>query len=249
MSSAHDGSDHLALAEVFAAVTRAIASEPDVESTLARICATAVATIPGCESAGLSLVVGREIIPSVTTSPIPMAVDIIQSETNEGPCLDAIREHEVFRTGHLSKETRWPAFSVRAGAETGIESILSFRLFVDEDTLGSLNLYSTIVDAFDDNDLAVGAVFAAHAAVAFSKARSREQLQRQVQSRDQIGIAKGILMNRFRISDDDAFTMLRVASQRLNLKLRVVADEVAYTGEFPKQQDQRQSTQPGGPAG
>jgi serine phosphatase RsbU (regulator of sigma subunit) len=92
--------------------------------------------------------------------------------------VDAIRQHEVFLTGDLRTEERWPAFSARAAAETGVLSMLSFRLFLDSHTLGSLNLYSRRPDAFTEESQAVGAVFAAHAAVAYAAAKEHDRSQR-----------------------------------------------------------------------
>lgn len=81
------------------------------------------------------------------------------------------------------------------------------------------------MDAFDDHDMAVGAVFAAHAAVALRGAKRQAQIEEKAASRDIIGMAKGIIMGRQHVSDDEAFDMRR-ASQRMNVKLREVADQV-----------------------
>jgi hypothetical protein len=114
-----------------------------------------------------------------------------------------------------------------------VQSILALRLFIEETTLGALNLYSRRDDAFDDEARAVGAVFAAHAAVALSTAQHEAQMDEALASRDLIGQAKGILMARERVTSDKAFEMLRDASQRLNVKLRDLAERVTYTGEGP----------------
>ena len=122
-------------------------------------------------------------------------------------------------------EERWPKFATRAHEETGVRSILSLGLFVEGATMGALNLYSTKPDAFDDTDVARGSVFAAHAAVAMSARRREENLERKAESRDLIGRAKGILMARSNLDDEQAF-QLRRASQRLNVKLIKVAGQV-----------------------
>jgi AmiR/NasT family two-component response regulator len=110
---------------------------------------------------------------------------------------------------------------------------LSLRLFIKDNTMGSLNLYSTRRDALDDTDVALGSVFAAHAAVALSAAESDQNLERKADSRDLIGRAKGILMARQQITDDEAFAVLRRASQRLNIKLTEIAQRVASSTETP----------------
>lgn len=154
-----------------------------------------------------------------------------RAQVGQGPCLDAIRHFEVFQCGRLVEEDRWPAFSKRAFDETGVTSMLAFRLFVDEDTMGALNLYSKGPDAFDYESTEIGSVFAAHAAVALATARKEEGLEAALGSRDVIGQAKGLLMAREDISSDEAFTVLRRASQRLNVKLRDIADGVVAGNE------------------
>lgn len=221
---AHD----LELAETFAEVARVLLEEREVESTLERICQLAVATVVGCEAAGISIAEGARITSLSRSDELPRIVDQIQSETQEGPCIDAIREHEVFVTGSLSREHRWPNFARRAFELTGVDSILSLRLFAREDTMGALNLYSSLPHAFDDQDVAVGSVFAAHAAVALAGAKRGAELEAKAASRDLIGMAKGMIMARTNVSDDEAFDILRRASQRMNIKLREVAAQIVH---------------------
>ncbi len=229
MSAQAGGAD----AEIFAEVARSLLAEEDVQHTLQKIVDLAVETLDGCDCAGITFLKGREFSTPAASSDVPRKVDAIQYETGEGPCLDAIREHEVFRTGDLGEERRWPKFSARAQRETGVRSMLCFRLFVDGDTLGALNLYSKAADAFDDRSMAVGLVFAAHAAVALSSALHDEQMEEALQSRDVIGQAKGILMAREHVNADEAFDMLRRASQRVNVKLRDIARQIADGASAP----------------
>ena len=213
-------------AEQFVEVARILIAEGDVAQTLQKIVDLAVETIDGCDYAGISILKGGQGSTPVATDQVVRAVDAIQYETGEGPCLDAIRDHEVFQTGDLSQEGRWPRFSSRAHQETGITSMLCFRLFVAGDTLGALNLHSKAPDAFDERSRTAGVVFAAHAAMAMSTAVHEAQMEEALQSRDLIGQAKGILMAREGVTADQAFDMLRRASQRLNVKLREVAGGV-----------------------
>jgi GAF domain-containing protein len=221
------------VAELFGEVARQLLAEHGVTGTLRRIVELAVASLDACEFAGISLVEGGKVSSPVASGEIPLLVDSIQTEVGEGPCLDAITHHEVFRTGDLSGEGRWPNFSKQAHDETGVCSILSVRLFADERTYGALNMYSSRPGAFDDTDLALAVVFATHASVAMDSARREADLERMVATRDLIGRAKGILMSLEHITDDEAFDLLRRASQRLNIKLTVVAEQVNYTGESP----------------
>ena len=224
---ADEGEDEVVrVAEMFGQVARSLAAHDDPQAILTRIVHLAVKNLEACEFAGFSIVEGRRITSPASSGEVPRIVDAIQSEVKEGPCLDAIKEHAVFQTGDLAQEKRWTKFAARAHQETGVRSILSMRLFVEADTMGSLNLYSTRPDAFDDNDVAMASVFAAHAAVAMSSAKREENLERKADTRDLIGRAKGILMARSDIDDDQAFELLRRASQRLNVKLVTVAEKV-----------------------
>lgn len=216
--------------EAFAEVARALLAEADVQHTFQKIVDLAVETIDGCDHAGVSVLHGKEIRTPAASDDVPRAVDAIQYETGEGPCLDAIREHEVFESGDLTHERRWPKFAGRARGETGVTSVLSLRLFVAGDTFGALNLYSKAEHAFNDQSRAAGAVFATHAAVALASAMHDEQMEEALESRDVIGQAKGMLMVREGVDADEAFEMLRRASQRLNVKLRSVAGSIVDRG-------------------
>ncbi len=228
-ASTPDRGDHdVDLATTFAEVARSLLDERGLDATLDRICCLAVQTVDGCQAAGISIAEGRRVTSRATTDDMPSLVDRLQTETQEGPCVDAIREHQVFVTGSLSHEKRWPEFAPRAHERTGIESILSLRLFASEDTMGSLNLYSLQPDAFDEEDIAVGSVFAAHAAVALAGATREAQLEAKADSRNVIGMAKGIIMAQQKISDDEAFDILRRASQRANVKLRDMAERLVH---------------------
>ncbi len=236
------GDQDTGIAETFAQVARLLLAEDGVERTLSKIAELAVETIDGCEHAGMSLVQQRKIYTPGSSDELAQRLDAIQEEVGEGPCLDALQDHDVFQVDHLAEEQRWPSFARRAAGETGVASILSFRLFAEEDTMGSLNLYSTMPAAFGDEARELGAVFAAHAAVALSGARKEEQLHEALQTRDVIGQAKGLLMARQNVTSDEAFDMLRKASQRLNVKLTAIATRVVA---IPEQGD-RTTTPPNG---
>jgi GAF domain-containing protein len=226
-------SDENAVAELFGTIARELLHETDPQATLAKTVQLARDHLDGCESAGVSIIEHRSITSPASAGDIAARLDALQQELDEGPCLDALREQEVFTTGDLTTETRWPRFARRANDETGARSVLSLRLFVDEHTMGALNLYSTQTDAFDQTAIAIGTIFAAHAAIALSSARQVQNLQRQTASRDIIGRAKGMLMAQRHVTDDEAFALLRHASQHLNTKLFDIAEEMNRTGELP----------------
>jgi GAF domain-containing protein len=202
----------------------------------------AVTTIEGCDHAAISVIHRRGSVETVAaTDDVPTVVDAIQYETGEGPCLTAIYEHATYLIDDLAGERRWPEFSRRAVAQTGVRCMLSFRLFLQGNTIGALNMYSRHPAAFDEHGCAVGTILAAHAAIAMSAAREHqraEQLEEALRSSREIGMAIGVLMSGGKIAQDEAFAQLRRASQNLHRKLRQVATEVVDTGELPERPQQ-----------
>lgn len=225
------------LAEVFADIARQLHDEPTPEKVLDRVTLAAVKTVEGCDHAAISIVRRHGgIETTAATDDVPIAVDAIQYEVGDGPCLEVIEEHEVYSIDDLARDERWAPFSHRAAEETGVRSMLSLRLFVDEDTMGALTLYSRAVGAFDGHARAVGTILATHAALAVGAARDKEraeQLDRALRSSREIGIAMGVLMAGGRLTREEAFALLRRASQHLNRKLRDVAAQVVDTGQLP----------------
>jgi GAF domain-containing protein len=205
----------------------------DVDSTLASITAAAVATIPHADECGVTYVVGRrKVEPRAATSDLPRQVDALQNRVGQGPCLDAVWDEEVVRVDDLGTDDRWPDFATKA-AELGVGSMICFRLFVEGDALGALNVYARQPHAFDDESLDVGHMFATHAAVALAGAEHEADLRRGMDTRDVIGQAKGILMERHKLTADQAFGVLARVSQEKNRKLVDIAREVTATGAVP----------------
>ena len=226
------------LAEAFADIARRLHGESSSNKVHDRIGRAAVHTVGGCDHAAISLVYRHRAIDTVgATDDVPKQVDAIQYEVGQGPCLNAIAEHEVFLIDDLAIDERWPRFSRRAAEETGVRSMLSFRLFLEEDVLGALNLYSRKVQAFDEQGYAVGTVLATHAAIAMRGAQERDrgdQLEQALASNREIGMAMGLLMARGLMTEDQAFAVLRRASQHHNRKLHEVAAELIETGQLPR---------------
>jgi GAF domain-containing protein len=230
VSSVHD---HGAILIERLTEVAALLDAGSVHETLQRTVDLAVKTIPGCEHAGVSIVHRSKIATPAASDAVPLRVDAIQYEVGEGPCLNAIAESQTFLTDDLGHETRWPKFSARALQETGVTSMLAFRLFARGHTLGALNLYSTERVAFGEEAQEIGVLFATLAATALAAAQTEEGLRVAIRSRDVIGQAKGILMERHRITDDQAFEMLGRASNRLNVRVAAVAEELTRTGKSP----------------
>jgi GAF domain-containing protein len=213
-------------------------SAGSVIDTLASVIDLAVATIEGCDFAGLFLVDDDVVTTPVHTDPIVVEVDALQQLTGEGPCLDAIAQRAVFSSDDLETELRWIHFAPQA-TRLGIRSVLALPLTANSQ-LGALNLYARYPGVFGVFDRARAALLASLAGLALSVAHSHEDEERRADnlhgalvSREIIGEAMGILMERERITADQAFDVLRRASQHLNIKLREVAQNLVDTGEDP----------------
>lgn len=220
------------LADRLSDLARSLQDERSLEETLSGIVHAAVGTVPGARHASISGVRRRrEVRTLAATDELSRAVDRVQYATGQGPCLDALYEQETVRVSILSEEDRWPEFRRRV-AELSVGSMLAVQLFVRGDELGALNLLSQDVDAFGDESEHVALLFASHAAVAMSGAQQQDNLRRALQTRELIGQARGILMERFKITGDQAFGLLVRASQGTNRKLQEVAEDLAATGEL-----------------
>ena len=134
----------------------------------------------------------------------------------------------MFATGDLARGERWSRFSAEVVERTGVRSMLALRLFADQDTMGSLDLYATTVEAFDDDAHSVASILAAHASVALRAAQQQQQLEEATESHDVdvIGKAKGLLMAQQEINEDAAAEQMRETAHLSNRDLREVADDI-----------------------
>jgi GAF domain-containing protein len=217
------------LALRMAEMARTLAGDRTLDSILAEVTSAAVELIPGVDTAGILLIGKRGSFESLaTTSEVPHQLDILQMEFDEGPCVQAALADTVVRTEDFRAETRWPRYSP-AVVEIGIRSGMSFKLYTADRSAGALNLFGFEPTAWDAESESIGAVLAAHAAAAVLAAQQQQQLQAALLSRDQIGQAKGIIMERFGVDGVRAFEMLRQLSQEGNVKLADVACRVIDT--------------------
>lgn len=218
------------LGQQLSELARHLQSEDDVDAILDEVVRTAVELIPGVEEGSISVVTGRTSVTSQSaSSDLPREVDALQSELGQGPCLDAVFEAQTVRVPDMRTDQRWPAFARRA-ADLGAASMLSFQLYVEGDNLGALNLYARTPDAFTDESEQVGLLVASHGAVAFADAQKLDRVKVAIASRDLIGQAKGILMERHKLTAQQAFRILSQASQATNRRLSDVAEELTRTG-------------------
>jgi GAF domain-containing protein len=214
------------LAARMAELARTLAGDRTLDAVLREVTAAAVDLIPGVDTAGILYVKkGNEFDSVAGTTDLPHQLDELQMKFDEGPCLHAALGDTIVRTDDFRTETRWPRYSP-AAVEHGVLSGLSFKLYTGDRTAGALNLFGFQANGWDTDAETIGGILAAHAAAAVIAAQQEGQLQAALLSRDHIGQAKGIIMERYRVDDVRAFRMLRQLSQESNTKLTDVAQQV-----------------------
>jgi len=222
----------------FSEAARDLLSDVTIEDVFVHVVDLAVAAIEGCDFAGIFFVDDGIVTTPAFTDPLVVVIDELQHAHGEGPCLDAMSEDQTFYADDLADETRWARFAPEA-TSMGVRSLLALPLATG-DVMGALNLYARYPRAFGVIDRARAQLLAALASAAFSLAQTHENEDRRavnfqagLATREMIGQAQGILMERERISADQAFDVLRRASQHLNRRLREVAQTLVETGERP----------------
>lgn len=203
-------------------------SQPsDTETALRELTSNAAAALPGAVSASITVATREGEVKSVAaTDSVADKIDDIQRRTKQGPCLEAAWEQHTMRIRNIETEQRWPVFCQEAQQNTDIRSSLAFQLFRNRDAMGALNFYSDVADAFDDDAVELGLILATHTAVAWNLLVRDEQFRSALASRDLIGQAKGILMERFGVDAAGAFGLLRRLSQESNTPLVDLAEQV-----------------------
>jgi GAF domain-containing protein len=176
----------------------------------------------------------------VSTGQLAVDLDESQYERDHGPCLHAARTGEFVEIADTRTDDRWPDYTLRA-AERGALSSLSVPLAIDTDAQvsGALNIYARQADAFDEDARAAATGFGPYAAVAagnlhaYQSARDMaDNLQAALESRAVIDQAKGVLIERYKLTPDQAFQLLAQASMHANRKVRDIADHLVTTGEL-----------------
>jgi hypothetical protein len=225
------------LEQSISAVARALFAAGTVAGVLELTVDLANAAVDGSDAVGVLLVEAERVTTAASSHPIAIELDELQFAVNEGPCLDAIAFGTPSHAEDLAEDPRWPQFGPVA-AQVGIRSALAFRL--TEQPVSALTVYARHPAAFTATDRAKGLIFATVAGLALDVVGERAEDQQRVanlhealRTRELIGQAQGILMERERITGEKAFDELRLASQHLNVALREVARTLVETGETP----------------
>ncbi|MDF2824880.1 MAG: hypothetical protein K0R68_2288 [Mycobacterium sp.] len=206
----------------------------DVPAILATVTAHAVELIDAVDIADVLVIDEHHHRSLAPTDDLAARLDTVQVDLNEGPCLDAAVHDTTVLSTDLYSETRWPKFAA-AAVQAGVHSMMSFQLYCSPKVLpdvsgrAALNLFSRSRAEFSLEDQALGAMLATHAATALIAADRQAQFESALASRDLIGQAKGILMERYKVDAVRAFGMMTRISQDTNTKLRDIAQQIVDT--------------------
>ena len=214
-------------------------ADTSMQDVLQKVADLTKDVMPGSIEASVSVLVDDRASTAVYTGQLALDCDESQYGHGYGPCLHAARTGEVTQIADARVESRWPDYA-RSAAQRGSLSSLSVPLPVSEHVRVALNIYSREPHAFEEDSRSAAARFAPYAAVAIANMHEYHSAMDQasnlhvaLQSRAVIDQAKGILMERHKLTADQAFQALARASMSNNRKLRDIAERLVQTGEFP----------------
>jgi GAF domain-containing protein len=228
-------------AEALERLGRLSLRELSMDSLLQTVAELAKTVLPGTPETSVTLLVNDRPTTVAYTGQLALDLDETQYERDQGPCLHSARTGQLTEIADTRTDLRWRDYARRA-AEHGNLSSLSVPLNIDEDAqvAGALNIYARRPDAFDDGSRAAATRFGPYAAVAagnlyaYQSARDMaDNLQTALESRAVIDQAKGVLIERYKITPDQAFQLLAQTSMNANRKVRDIADHLVHTGELP----------------
>ena len=221
------------------ALARVVLADRELTDVLTEITGIARRAMPSVDAVSITLIRDDEPFTVAYDGQMAMDADELQYERGYGPCVDAGRAGQMFLIDDMRSEQRWPDYAQHAVAH-GVLSSLSVPLPFQGATIGALNTYAGRPQFMDDHDVEIAEEVAAWVGVAVGNAEAAARtmedpnhLRTAMMSRAVIEQAKGILMERHKIKEDEAYTILTHASQRTNTKLRDVAAELVQTGAVP----------------
>ncbi|TDO47999.1 ANTAR domain-containing protein [Kribbella sp. VKM Ac-2527] len=226
-----DAMDDQRLLELMQRLSRSL-TPGDLDHTLSRITGAAVEVLPSVEFASITVLHRDGRLETVApTDDLLWGVDAAQYELREGPCYDAAADAVHVVSPDLANDQRFPRYAATA-VTAGINAQAGIRLFEAPKSRGALNLYARETGAFEDLGM-LGAFFQHQSAMAIDYAREIQNLREAVRTRGMIGQAVGIVMERYKLTDDRAFAFLTRLSQHGNMKLRAIAEQIIATSEQP----------------
>jgi GAF domain-containing protein len=231
--------DDVDLATGLHGLSAMISAGRSLEQVLGEVAVFAAKAIPGADDTGVGVTLIKPVGNTMgiqvwaATTPVVREIDLMQYEVlHEGPCISCMQSRRAMVSGSLGSDSRWPRFGARV-ARLGIASALSLPLLIQDQVVGSINVYARGKDLFGEHAVRLGLAFAEPAAISVYNtqllvaAQERaEQLQRALVSRKVIDQAIGIVRGRTGGTEDDAFNTLKRISQIENIKLAQVAERI-----------------------
>jgi GAF domain-containing protein len=213
----------------FAALARELREGHSKEEVYQAVCDRAIRLVDGCDRAAVGVLDGQYFTSAAATDDVMRLIDRLQNQLGEGPCLDASTDQSIHVDNDITVASKWPNLARLVVEHTPVRAMLAVPLVHAGRRTGAVNLFADRPHAFTDESVGQAAILAAFASVALMSAAQTaraEQLAVGLQTNREIGAAVGILMATHGISQDEAFTLLSQASQRLNRKLRDIARSI-----------------------
>jgi GAF domain-containing protein len=219
--------------ETLEELTRLLLEEASLEELLAQVLELTARALRSSVAVSVTVVEDDGSYATVARSDdAAAAVDALQYELDEGPCVDALEQQQERYATDLATDQRWPSVAKRA-TEVGLRCVFAVPLAVNGEAIGALNIFGASPGGVTEDDRDLARRIAAPAATTLANARAYRrvsrlagQLQEALESRAVIERAKGVIMAREGCDADDAFALLRKVSQDRNRKVRDVARAV-----------------------
>ncbi|WP_032379566.1 GAF and ANTAR domain-containing protein [Rhodococcoides fascians] len=216
-------------ATVFAALADIVYRGSSAEAIYTAICNAAVLIVPHCDHASLMLMRHGKPVTVAASDDIARVVDDIERATGEGPCLDAITSEAAQLEADFRTPTQWPAMARGVLNRTPVRGAMGFRVKVDDQKVGALNLFTDQPGVFDTDSASKAIILTAFTAVTVAAVMNGQEastLRDGLESNREIGKAIGLIMALHDVSGDEAFALLRKSSQDLNVKIADLAASV-----------------------
>jgi GAF domain-containing protein len=217
-------------------LARVVTVDRDLSEILQDITTVTRRSTPDLDAVSITLIRGSKPFTVAYDGDVALVADELQYARGYGPCIDAGLAGQPFLIDDMASDERWPDYC-RAATERGVGGSLSMPLPFQGTAVGALNCYSRQAHAIDEDDRLLAEEVALWVGLALGKIesalRSREELDNlkiAMTSRAVIDQAKGILMERLKVTEEGAFAVLSHLSQQTNIKLRDIAEQLVTTG-------------------
>jgi len=235
MTEPESSADAVSLSAKLAGMAEAVAGCASTKIAGEQIVRTAAEVVDGTDMAGWTVFTHTGLMRTrAYTNTHVLLLDHLQARYREGPCLTAasVRGREVVVVEDMARERRWPRFA-SAALQLGVRSMIVCGLPLPGGGTVALNLHAHEPAAFDATARERAALFAAYSCAAYGQARLAENVVTALTSRQAIGEATGMLMERHRLDSAEAVERLARTARRLNVQVWRVAEHVVRTGADP----------------